>query len=72
MSIQIQPGRIPEGGTIRLDPSSGRYQTFDPSYGSDGQFRQASLAELQREKEKNPDLIFHLIMVLLEKHQKER
>ena len=55
MSIQIQPGQIPQAGAIQLDPSSGRYQTFDPSYGSDGQFRQASLAELQAEKARNPD-----------------
>ena len=55
MSIQIQPGRIPEGGTIRLDPTSGRYQFFDPGYGQQGQFRQASLAELQAEKARNPD-----------------
>ena len=55
MSIQIQPGQIPKGGTIKLDPTSGRYQFFDPGYGQQGQFRQASLAELQREKEKNPD-----------------
>ena len=32
MSIEIQPGQIPEGGTIRLDPDSGRYQFFDPGY----------------------------------------
>ena len=54
MSIQIQPGRTPQAGTIRLD-DKGTYQIFDPSYGQDGQFKQATLAELQREKEKNPD-----------------
>ena len=55
MSIPIQSGQLPQAGKIQLDPSSGRYQFFDPSYGDDGQFRQASLAELQAEKARNPD-----------------
>ena len=54
-TIPITPGQLPQAGNIQLDPSSGRYQFFDPSYGSDGQFRQASLAELQAEKARNPD-----------------
>ena len=49
-TIPITPGQIPKGGTIQLDPTSGRYQFFDPGYGQQGQFRQASLAELQAEK----------------------
>ena len=54
-TIPITPGQIPKGGTIQLDPTSGRYQFFDPGYGQQGQFRQASLAELQAEKARNPD-----------------
>ena len=54
-TIPITPGQIPKGGTIKLDPTSGRYQFFDPGYGQQGQFRQASLAELQAEKARDPD-----------------
>ena len=54
MSIQILPGQIPQAGTIRAD-ASGVYQTFDPSYGSQGEFRRATPAELQAELAKNPN-----------------
>ena len=47
MAIPIQSGVTPEAGKIELDPSSGRYQIFDPTYGSDGEYRQASASELQ-------------------------
>ena len=54
-TIPITPGQIPQAGKIQLDPSSGRYQFFDPGYGQQGEFRQATLAELQAEKARNPD-----------------
>ena len=54
-TIPITPGQLPQAGKIQLDPTSGRYQFFDPGYGQQGQFRQASLAELQAEKARNPD-----------------
>tara|TARA_R100001591_G_scaffold52826_1_gene62914 strand:+ start:233 stop:2173 length:1941 start_codon:yes stop_codon:yes gene_type:complete len=53
-TIPITPGQLPKAGKIQLDPSSGRYQFFDPGYGQQGQFRQASLAELQAEKARDP------------------
>jgi hypothetical protein len=55
MAIPIQSGVIPEAGKIELDPDSGRYQIFNPAMGSDGEFVQASLAELQAEKARDPN-----------------
>ena len=55
MAIPIQSGKFPEAGNIELDPSSGRYQIFDPTYGSEGEYRQASASELQTALQTIPD-----------------